>query len=137
MLVNRNIKKNSFLALVYRYILYRRWVYQTKIRCLKISKVWYVYSTIFLCRIGKSSGYKSAELASLKEDETLPIGGKEIQVRLTYEGWFKITRNSFTVATHFITYKRNIYHYKEESFGFTVNIISNSITKCDLHMNKK
>ncbi|XP_045214177.2 DNA repair and recombination protein RAD54B-like [Mercenaria mercenaria] len=30
--------------------------------------------------IGKGSGYKSAELASLKEDETLPIGGKEIQV---------------------------------------------------------
>ncbi|KAL4240145.1 DNA repair and recombination protein rad54b [Mactra antiquata] len=30
--------------------------------------------------IGKSSGYKSTELASLREDETLPIGGKEIQV---------------------------------------------------------
>ncbi|KAH3862890.1 hypothetical protein DPMN_025865, partial [Dreissena polymorpha] len=30
--------------------------------------------------IGKSSGFKSAELSSLKEDETLPIGGKEIQV---------------------------------------------------------
>lgn len=30
--------------------------------------------------IGKGSGYKSTELASLKEDETLPIGGKEIQV---------------------------------------------------------
>ncbi|XP_052818560.1 DNA repair and recombination protein RAD54B-like isoform X1 [Mya arenaria] len=30
--------------------------------------------------IGKSSGYKSTELATLKEDETLPIGGKEIQV---------------------------------------------------------
>ena len=35
---------------------------------------------IFLFRIGKGSGFKATELASLKEDETLPIGGKEIQV---------------------------------------------------------
>ncbi|XP_060591362.1 DNA repair and recombination protein RAD54B-like [Ruditapes philippinarum] len=40
--------------------------------------------------IGKGSGYKSAELASLKEDETLPIGGKEIQVMsLLTEDLFK------------------------------------------------
>ena len=31
-------------------------------------------------RIGKSSGYKATELLALKEDETLCIGGKEIQV---------------------------------------------------------
>ena len=35
---------------------------------------------MFLFRIGKSSGYKSGELSTLKEDETLFVGGKEIQV---------------------------------------------------------
>lgn len=40
--------------------------------------------------IGKGTGYKSTELASLKEDETLPIGGKEIQVMsLLTEAQFK------------------------------------------------
>lgn len=33
-------------------------------------------------RIGKGSGYKSSELESLTEDETLVVGGKEIQVCL-------------------------------------------------------
>ena len=42
------------------------------------SKFTEIFSTY---RIGKGSGYKSTELASLKEDETLPIGGKEIQVK--------------------------------------------------------
>lgn len=37
---------------------------------------------LVLCnfRIGKGTGYKSSELETLKEDETLVIGGKEIQV---------------------------------------------------------
>ncbi|KAL3876929.1 hypothetical protein ACJMK2_034709 [Sinanodonta woodiana] len=30
--------------------------------------------------IAKGSGYKSSELSSLSEDETLPIGGKEVQI---------------------------------------------------------
>lgn len=37
---------------------------------------------IVYLRIGKGSGYRSAELATLKEDETLAVGGKEIQVRV-------------------------------------------------------
>lgn len=35
---------------------------------------------VSFCRIAKGSGYKSSELESLVEDETLAIGGKEIQV---------------------------------------------------------
>lgn len=33
-----------------------------------------------LHRLGKGSGYKIAQLESLTEDETLFVGGKEIQV---------------------------------------------------------
>ena len=35
------------------------------------------------CSIGKGTGYKASELASLDEGHTLVIGGKEIEVRPT------------------------------------------------------
>lgn len=39
-----------------------------------------IFIFLFHQRIGKGAGYKSSELESLKEDESLVIGGKEIQV---------------------------------------------------------
>ena len=38
----------------------------------------------YLYRIAKSSGFKSSELESLQEGNTLCIGGKEIEVRSVF-----------------------------------------------------
>lgn len=38
-------------------------------------------------RIAKSTGYKSSELESLQEGNTLCIGGKEIEVRSNFYLW--------------------------------------------------
>ena len=67
-------------------------------------------------RIGKGSSYKSSELESLTEDETLVVGGKEIQVclelhnievlalsniQLAHLLWFCIHLDTLRVQHHF------------------------------------
>ena len=39
---------------------------------------------LYVCRIGKSSGYKTSELLTLVEGHSLSVGGKEIEVGTTH-----------------------------------------------------